>query len=195
MRRTHAVTLEPPAASAEGSLSSCLGTVTFTLFFLGLTIGLIAALSGAGSLPLSSGECRVSSNFPPSVLRWCGLITQHAEENNLDPNLVAALIWHESGGNAKAYSKNGAVGLMQVMPRDGLAESFQCKGEPCFADRPSIRELEDPAFNIQYGTRMLSDLAGKHRGNLRDALKAYGPIGMEYRYADTILGVFHSYRD
>jgi len=118
----------------------------------------------------------------------------HAQENHLDPDLVAALIWHESGGNAKAYSKSGAVGLMQVMPRDGLAAGFMCKDKPCFEDRPSIRELEDPDFNIQYGTRLLARLARHNRGNLRDALKDYGPMDVNYRYADTILGLFHSYR-
>jgi hypothetical protein len=77
-------------------------------------------------------ECQVSSAFPESILRWCDQITKFSEKNDLDPDLIAALILQESGGNPSAYSKSGAVGLMQVMPRDGLAASFSCINGPCF---------------------------------------------------------------
>ena len=63
--------------------------------------------------------CRISSKFPQSILQWCDLITAKAEQTGLEPDLIAALIWQESGGNPLAYSSSGAVGLMQVMPRDG----------------------------------------------------------------------------
>ena len=55
--------------------------------------------------------CSVSERFPASIRRWCGLITQYAAKHGLPPNLVAALIWQESGGNPVAYSHSGAVGL------------------------------------------------------------------------------------
>jgi soluble lytic murein transglycosylase-like protein len=80
---------------------------------------------------------------------------------------------------------------MQVMPRDGLASGFQCINGPCFANRPSMDELFDPAFNISYGTGYLAGLVLKNQ-NLRDALYAYGPAGVGYSYADHVIQVYRS---
>jgi soluble lytic murein transglycosylase-like protein len=143
----------------------------------------------------SNGDaCSLGSGFPDSVRQWCSLIEAHANNHALDPNLIAAVILQESGGNPDAYSKSGAVGLMQVMPRDGLAASFICaSGNPCFMNRPSMDELYDPAFNVEYGTRMLAGLIQK-RGSVRDALMSYGPMDVGYYYADLVLDLYNSYR-
>ena len=146
----------------------------------------------AGTIEQASQQCDVSSKYPDRVLRWCGLITRYAHERNLEPDLIAALILQESGGNPEAYSSSGAVGLMQIMPRDGLAAGFTCINGPCFSNRPSIAELQDPEYNIAYGTRMLAGLKKKY-GNLREALKAYGPMDMGYGYADIVLNHFNRY--
>lgn len=143
---------------------------------------------------LNKEECQVSKSFPESILHWCEKITRHSKKNNLDPDLVAALIWQESGGNPTAYSKSGAVGLMQIMPRDGIAANFQCKNGPCFVSRPSISELQRPNFNIKYGTTMLANLQRKY-GDMREALKYYGPMDVGYYYADKVLGIFNVYSD
>lgn len=140
-----------------------------------------------------SSSCLVSDAYPDSIRQWCELITRHAGEHNLDANLVAALILQESGGDANAYSSAGAVGLMQVMPRDGIAATFQCASGPCFARRPSMDELYDPDFNISYGTRMLEGLNVRH-GNIREALRAYGPSDYGYIYADKVLAIYERYR-
>lgn len=133
-------------------------------------------------------ECSLNAGYPDSVHQWCGLIERYAGEYGVDPNLVAAVMLQESGGNPDAYSKSGAVGLMQVMPRDGLAAGFMCANGPCFASRPSMNELYDPEFNIDFGVRMLSGLINRH-GSVREALRAYGPMNMGYGYADIILGI------
>jgi soluble lytic murein transglycosylase-like protein len=139
------------------------------------------------------GACSLGQTYPDSVQQWCGLIEQYAGNNNLDPNLLAAVMLQESGGNPQAYSKSGAVGLLQVMPRDGLASSFMCINGPCFSSRPSSQELYDPEFNISYGANMLAGLIQKH-GDVREALRAYGPMNMGYRYADIILNIMDRYR-
>jgi hypothetical protein len=136
-------------------------------------------------------KCKISKSFPQDVRQWCAQIMRHSANNNLDPGLIAALIWQESGGNPTAYSKSGAVGLMQVMPRDGIAASFQCINGPCFTNRPTISELEKPNFNIKYGTGMLAGLLHKY-GNIREALKYYGPMNVDYYYADKVLGIFQA---
>lgn len=136
--------------------------------------------------------CQVNASYPDSIRQWCDLISVHARNQGIDPNLVAAVMLQESGGNPQAYSSSGAVGLMQVMPRDGLAANFMCKNGPCFASRPSMDELYDPDFNINYGARMLANLIGK-TGDVREALRAYGPMDMGYRYADIVLAIYARY--
>jgi soluble lytic murein transglycosylase-like protein len=138
------------------------------------------------------GDCSLSQNVPNSVRQWCDLIDHYSNEVGLPPKLIAALITQESAGNPSAYSHSGAVGLMQVMPRDGIATKFMCKNGPCFYDRPSMAELYDPEFNIRWGTSFLADLQRRH-GNIRDALKAYGPMDRGYQYADLVLSIYERY--
>lgn len=138
-------------------------------------------------------SCQVTSAYPESVRRWCDIISQEAAEQHLDPNFIAAVMLQESGGDAQAYSPSGAVGLLQVMPRDGLAARFECINGPCFASRPSMDELFDPVFNIEYGVRMLAGLV-EREGSLRDGLMAYGPMDVGYSYADRVLAIYESYR-
>lgn len=140
----------------------------------------------------SNGGCTLNNTYPASVLQWCGLIEKYARKNGLEPGLVAALITQESGGDANAYSGSGAVGLMQVMPRDGIAASFMCNSGPCFTERPSSQQLTEPEYNIAYGTKMLAELVKKY-GTVREALKNYGPIDVGYYYADLVLGIFNNH--
>ncbi len=139
-------------------------------------------------------DCQLSHRFPASILQWCELITHYACKRGLTPDLLAALIWQESGGDPLAYSHSGAVGLMQVMPNDGLAAGFMCANGPCFSSRPTTAQLQDPEFNIAYGSRMLSGLM-KRQGSLREALKSYGPMDVGYSYADKVMGIFQRYGD
>jgi len=97
----------------------------------------------------------------------------------------------ESGGQPDVISASGAVGLMQVMPRDGIAASFECINGPCFTGRPSMQELLNPEFNLDYGCNMLTRLISE-KGSIRDALKAYGPRDVGYIYADKVLGIYNS---
>ncbi len=139
----------------------------------------------------TDSKCKLSSDFPESIDQWCSQITYYSEQKNLDPDLIAAVMLQESGGNPTAYSTSGAVGLMQVMPRDGIASSFQCVNGPCFANRPSSQELQNPEFNVEYGTGMLAGLVSKH-GDVREALRAYGPMDVGYYYADKVLAIYQA---
>jgi soluble lytic murein transglycosylase-like protein len=142
--------------------------------------------------PSQPDSCSLSDSVPGSVRQWCDLIDRYSNEVGLPPKLIAALITQESAGNSSAYSHSGAVGLMQVMPRDGIATKFMCKNGPCFHDRPSMTELYDPEFNIRWGTQFLADLQRRH-GNIRDALKSYGPMDRGYQYADLVLSIYERY--
>ena len=133
--------------------------------------------------------CIIHPTFPEPVKDWCHLIQATASENHLDPNLIAAIMVVESGGDQYALSSSGAVGLLQIMPKDGTAASFQCVSGPCFYDRPTSQELYDAAFNISYGTRLIAGLIQRY-GDLREALRAYGPLDVGYDYADKVLSIF-----
>ena len=78
--------------------------------------------------------------------------------------LVESVIAAESGGQADAVSRAGAIGLMQVMPETakdmtGKNEVGQC--------------LREPQCNRKLGTRYLSKQLEVHGGNMIDALVAY----------------------
>lgn len=141
----------------------------------------------------SKAECSLPASYPESIQQWCALIEKWAAYYGVDAHLIAALILQESGGNAQIISSSGAVGLMQVMPNDGIAAGFYCINGPCFANRPSTIELQDADFNIQNGTAILSGLNARN-GNIRDALYRYGPMDVGYSYADTILAIYENYR-
>jgi soluble lytic murein transglycosylase-like protein len=143
------------------------------------------------SVPQS--DCGLSIRFPDGIRQWCGLIGNYAQKYGLESQLIAAVMLQESGGDPNAYSPSGAVGLMQVMPRDGLAADFMCNGRPCFSARPAMADLFDPEFNISYGVRMLAGLIQKY-GGVRDALRAYGPSDAGYSYADKVLAIYQNYQ-
>jgi soluble lytic murein transglycosylase-like protein len=136
----------------------------------------------------SSSTCAFFERYPEKIRPWCGIIESTSGKYNIDPLLIAAVMLQESGGQPEVISHSGAVGLMQVMPRDGLAANFQCINGPCFASRPSIQELLDPTFNVNYGVRMLAGLINRS-GEIREALKSYGPYDVGYIYADKVLTI------
>jgi soluble lytic murein transglycosylase-like protein len=148
--------------------------------------------SEPADVTVDSVACTLGASFPDAVRQWCNLIQGYSEQNGLAPDLVAAVILQESGGNPQAYSSDGAVGLMQVMPSDGIAETFQCPAGPCFARRPSMSQLFDPEFNISFGTSMLAGMIRKY-GSIRDGLRYYGPSGIGYVYADLVLAIWQNY--
>jgi len=177
-------------AILPGVLISCLGLWIFTRLF---SVSLPLSQDGQKYAFPEPSSCSLASAYPPDIQQWCPLIQAYAAKYDIDPNLVAAVMLQESGGNPKAYSHSGAVGLLQVMPRDGIAANFMCKNGPCFANRPGMEELFDPQFNIEYGVRLLANLIQK-KGSLRDGLKAYGPMDVGYRYADIVLNIYENYQ-
>ena len=137
-------------------------------------------------------NCSLSSAYPGNIQQWCRLIETAAQETGLPASLIAAVMLQESGGDPLITSSSGAVGLMQVMPRDGIAAEFICVNGPCFASRPTMEELHDPAYNVNYGSQMLAGLYAKY-GSYRDALFHYGPMDMGYYYADLVLRIWETY--
>jgi len=132
-------------------------------------------------------SCTMKS-LPDAIQPWCIQIEAAAKKYSVPAELIAAVMMQESGGQSDVISSSGAVGLMQVMPSDGIAASFMCANGPCFASRPTTDQLLDPEFNIDYGVKMLAGLLEWY-GNERDALKSYGPYNVGYYYADKVLAI------
>lgn len=86
------------------------------------------------------------------------VIAQASHAHNLDPALIKAVIHAESSFNPQAISRNGAIGLMQLMPTTAKRLGV----------RPHV-----PEENIKGGVRYLSNLVRTFKGNLKLALAAY----------------------
>ena len=94
-------------------------------------------------------------------------IRTEAARSDLPPELVAAVIYAESGFVPDSRSPKGAVGLMQVLP----STATWMASRPT-RPSPAPGDLEDPAVNIAYGAHLL----GEHRrefGSVPAALVAY----------------------
>jgi len=102
---------------------------------------------------------KTSSRYPLSPDRYTPLVEKAAREHSLDRALLQAMIAAESGFDPHAVSHKGAVGLMQLMPET--------------ARRYGVRNLYDPAENIQGGARYLRDLMRKFNNDLSLTLAAY----------------------
>jgi soluble lytic murein transglycosylase-like protein len=189
-----------PSLVIRGTFMGCTALALLGWFLAGQIelspsneVAYAAASDQADENSIQSNNCQVSLSYPYGILQWCQIITQQAAQAELPPDLIAAVILMESGGDQAAYSRSGAVGLMQVMPRDGIAATFECLNGPCFASRPTIEELLQPEFNIEYGSQMLAGLVS-NLGSPREALKAYGPMDVYYSYADRVLSIYENYR-
>jgi soluble lytic murein transglycosylase len=100
-------------------------------------------------------------------LRHDDIIRQQAEDKDLDPALIAAVIYAESRFRDQT-SQAGAQGLMQIMP--STADYIAGKsGGTAFEQG----DLGTPQINIAYGSWYLRYLMGRYDGNVVLTLAAY----------------------
>lgn len=102
-----------------------------------------------------------------------------AEEFDVDPLLVLAVMAVESSFNPAARSDAGARGLMQVIPRFHRDKLDEYGGEGA---------LLDPRVNALVGTQILKDYL-RRAGSLRAALQRYAgwQDDDEQRYATRVI--------
>jgi len=100
-------------------------------------------------------------------LRYEQIVVGHAENYELEPQLVAAVIYQESKFDARAVSASGAVGLMQLLPETGQGIADRTGGNNW---RPE--DLRSPELNVRYGSWYLRHLLDKY-GDEELALAAY----------------------
>ncbi len=131
-------------------------------------------LAGGGVVEVPSGEIQrfeadefVPQAAPPAPAGSGGaaegdlrqLVRSAGETHGLDPDLIESVIRVESAGNPRAVSPKGASGLMQLMPET--------------ARELRVRDVFDPAQNVEGGTRYLRQLLDLYDHDLALALAAY----------------------
>jgi soluble lytic murein transglycosylase len=101
-------------------------------------------------------------------LRYEDSIVRYSDEHGVDPYLVTSVIKVESNFSPKVVSKQGAVGLMQLMPKTALwaAEKMGIKNI-------KVEDLQNPDLNIRIGTWYLSSLLDEFNNDVTLALAAY----------------------
>jgi soluble lytic murein transglycosylase len=100
-------------------------------------------------------------------LRHEDVIRQQAEDKNLDPTLIAGVIYVESHFRDQT-SHAGAKGLMQLMPSTADYIARKSGGT-----RFEQGDLADPQINISYGSWYLRYLLAHYHGNVALTLAAY----------------------
>jgi len=115
-------------------------------------VAAVAAPPPAAALAAAGPDALRAALFKP-------MIQKVAQETSVSPQLLHAVIAVESGYDAKAVSRKGAQGLMQLTPQT--------------AQRFGVRNVFDPLENVRGGALYLKWLLDYFDGNLRLALAGY----------------------
>jgi soluble lytic murein transglycosylase-like protein len=120
--------------------------------------------------------------------RYDSLIERVANQEGVSPNLIRAIVKHESDFDPKASTQfSGAKGLMQIVP----SEAEHCQ----------LTDVLDPEQNISCGTHELKRKMDRFNGDVYKALQAYvvGTTAVEMdrvpqaarKYAERVLATVH----
>lgn len=133
---------------------------------LGVGVLLLALL--VAGLFVANGTFDRAAREITLPLRYDDIIRQQAREKNLDPALIAAVIFVESRFIAGRTSPAGAEGLMQITPETARDIARRSGGT-----RFTVADLDTPQINISYGSYLLRELLDRYDGDLAAALAAY----------------------
>lgn len=113
-----------------------------------------------------------SATFHPDAKSGTGadlkpMLAEAERLHRVDADLLASVVHAESAGNARAVSRTGARGLMQLMPST--------------AAELGVRDAFAPEQNIDGGSSYLDQLLTRYHDNIAFALAAYnaGPAAVD----------------
>lgn len=142
-----------PAATAGSPPRAAASTV-------GATPAPRTTASATGGLPPRPAGGAVggwAARLPAGGRAWSGAIEQAALRHGVEPELLAALVWTESGFQPDAVSHAGAIGLAQLMPATAAGLGV---------------DPHDPQQNLDGGARFLRAMLDQF-GSEELALAAY----------------------
>jgi soluble lytic murein transglycosylase len=171
-----------------------------------LLMGIVVLLAAAGGIfayaETSMPGWYARLRYP---LEYELIVTGHAKNYDLDPALLAAVIYRESKFDADVVSDSGAIGLMQLLP-----DTAQGIAELTGGSRFRVADLYEPEINVRYGSFYLRRLLRKY-GDVELALAAYNagqanvdewlaagkgiPFAETREYVDDVLDLQAIYRD
>jgi len=122
----------------------------------------------AVAVPTAPAKLIAFFDISPSYKSIKHHLREASKDQDVDYELLKALIATESGFDAGAVSPKGAVGLMQIMP--ATAARYGVIGDD---KSPVHKKLTDPRTNIKTGARYLRYLIDLFPGELELALAAY----------------------
>ena len=127
-----------------------------------------ASPSASGMSSAATAKVLAFFDVSPNYQKVRHHLREAARSQNVEYELLQALIVTESGFNPSAVSPKGAVGLMQLMP--ATAQRYGVAGD---AKTSLDKKLTDPRINIGAGVRYLRSLIDMFPGQLDLALAAY----------------------
>ena len=174
--------------------------LTGSYLFLVVLIWVTRSMNAPDNLPAEQAVEQVASPtletsliptlslyWTTDVRRWQASIIRYATQYQIDPNLIAAVVAVESGGNPNAVSRSGAIGLMQIMGMHSC-QTF------------------DPDGNISCGVFILATYYHRANDDWRTGLAYYncGERGVKesrcgttggYAYADKVLSLYNTSKE
>lgn len=128
-----------------------------------------AAANGCMDALEARGVYRVGRRTPATELRvtrppaYPRAVLDAADSEKVDPFLIWAVMLQESGFDAKARSRAGAIGLLQLLPKTASKLAGHAVSD---------KALTDPEENVRLGARYFSGLL-REFGEPRAAIAAY----------------------
>lgn len=130
----------------------------------GTTVATIGRVNGVRNTSLIRVGATLSVPAP-RPLTVEELLTHYGREFRVDPALVKALAWQESGWKQHVVSSAGAIGVMQLLP-----ETAGFTGRHLLGTEVDVNDVD---HNVKAGVRFLSYLLAQTKGDERLAVAAY----------------------
>jgi soluble lytic murein transglycosylase len=128
-------------------------------------VAVLAVAAVAAWVVESEPDWYLRARYP---LEYEHIVSAHAQNYDLDPTLLAAVIYAESRFDPDVESTAGAVGLMQLLPDTAKGIALRTGGTKFV-----VSDLRDPEINVRYGSWYLDHLRARYDGDVRLALAAY----------------------